>query len=601
LNATFTNSDPTDSGTVTFQLCSDAACATVLGSSTSVTVGSGAAVSWGTGPLADGTYYWRASSLDAAGNQGAWSSVRSFVLDTVGPAVPTLVGQPAQVDANPTLSASFSDPDAGDTGTVSFQICSDSACTAVVQGGSSPSGIANGADGSWSVAGLTQGTYYWRARTQDAAGNQSGWATTQQFTLDTTPPSNPTVTASPADGARLNHPPTLSAVYNDPSAGTGSLTFELCATSSCSSPLLTGSGTAGSLAAGAIGSWTPSFLVDGLYYWRVQSTDSAGNTSGWSSALSFTVDATPPDAPLLSGASGMRVQATPALEARVDDPTDPGDSARIYVQVCSDADCTTLVTSGYSADVPSGTLAGWQVPSALADGTYYWRALAEDSVGNRSDWSATRPFVVDTVPPAVPGMGGVGGGADVNQPRMSGTFVSSDPGDTGTLQFQLCADPDCATLVLSGTSASVASASWTPDAAVLEDGVYFWRVRSEDAAGNDSAWSASSTFTLDRTPPGRPRDFRAKVNGRLLTLSWRPPVDRSKVRGYALIVNGKRTRTLTATTFKLRIKLRRHDRRSFAVATIDSAGNVSDSTRTIATFVPRLSLKQTRSSSTHRH
>ncbi len=595
LSATFTNSDPTDSGTVTFQLCSDAACATVLGTSTSATVGSGTGVTWGAGPLADGTYYWRASSLDAAGNQGAWSSVRSFVLDTVGPAVPTLGSLPAQVDATPSLSASFSDPDAGDTGTISFQICTDSACTAVVQSGSSPSGIANGADGSWTAAGLAQGSYYWRAKAQDAAGNQSAWSATQQFTLDTTPPSGPTVTASPVDGARLNHPPTLSAVYNDSGAGTGSLTFEVCATSSCSSPLLTGS--TGTLAAGATGSWTPSFLFDGLYYWRVQSTDSAGNASGWSSVLSFTVDATPPDAPVLSGAPGMRVQATPALAARVDDPTDPGDTARIYVQVCSDADCTTVVTSGYSGEVPDGTLAGWQAP-AFADGTYYWRAMAEDSVGNRSGWSGTHAFVVDTVSPAVPGTGGVGGGAEVNQPHMSGTFVSSDPGDTGMLQFQLCADPDCTTVVVSGWSASIAagaSASWTPDAAFLEDGVYFWRVRSEDAAGNDSAWSASSRFTLDRTPPGRPRDFTAKVHGHLLTLSWRPPADRSKVRGYALIVNGKKTRTLRPTTLKLRIKLKRHDRRSFAVASIDSAGNMSDSTRTIATVVPRLSLKQTRS------
>jgi hypothetical protein len=261
------------------------------------------------------------------------------------------------------------------------------------------------------------------------------------------------------------------------------------------------------------------------------------------------------------------------------------------------------VTSGYSGEVPEGTLAGWQAPT-LVDGTYYWRAMAEDSVGNRSGWSGTHAFVVDTVAPAVPGTGGVGGGAEVNQPHMSGTFVSSDPGDTGMLQFQLCADPDCTTVVVSGWSASIAagaSASWTPDAAFLEDGVYFWRVRSEDAAGNDSAWSASSRFTLDRTPPGRPRDFTAKVQGHLLTLSWRPPADRSKVRGYALIVNGKKTRTLRPTTLKLRIKLKPHDRSSFAVASIDSAGNMSDSTRTIATVVPRLSLKHTRSPATRRH
>ncbi|HYA08005.1 MAG TPA: Ig-like domain-containing protein, partial [Gaiellaceae bacterium] len=494
------------------------------------------------------------------------------------------------------------DPDAPDTGTISFQVCSDSACTAVVKTGSSPAGIANGASGSWTASGLAQGSYYWRAQAQDAAGNQSAWSGTQQFALDTTPPSLPTVSASPADGLRINQPPTLSAVYNDPSGGTGSLTFELCATSSCASPILTNSGTTGSLTAGAAGSWTPSFLFDGVYYWRVQSVDVAGNASGWSPALSFTVDATPPETPLPASPSGLRVRTGPVLAARVDDPTDPGDQARIFVEVCADADCTTILTSGYSGTVPVGTLASWAAPT-FGDGTYYWRALAEDILGNRSDWSAARTFIVDTVAPSVPTQGGVGDAALVNRPRLSGTFVSSDPGDSGTLQFQVCADADCATVVASGSSASVAAggtASWTA-ADELEDGVYFWRVRSEDTAGNDSDWSPTWSFTLDQTPPGRPQDFSAKITGHVLTLSWRPPAGTTKVRGYALIVNGKKARTLTPTTLKVRIRLLKNDTRTFAVAAVDPAGNMSETTRTIAAFAQRLSLKQIRSATARHH
>ena len=83
LNATFVDSDATDSGTVTFQVCSDAACSRRLRAVRRRPVGSGAGASWTPpGPLADGTYYWRASAKDAAGNQGAWSAVHSFVLDT---------------------------------------------------------------------------------------------------------------------------------------------------------------------------------------------------------------------------------------------------------------------------------------------------------------------------------------------------------------------------------------------------------------------------------------------------------------------------------------------------------------------------------------
>jgi hypothetical protein len=604
LNATFTNSDPTDGGTVTFQRCSDATCTSVLGTFTSGTVVSGGAVSW-TPTLPDGTYYWRASSLDAAGNQGAWSSVRSFVLDTNPPNVVSLAGPAdgAHVGAAPTLKGTFSSADAGDSGSIFFQVCSDSSCTAVVTSGWSAAGLADTAVGSWKPSGLADGVYYWRAQPTDAAGNtQTTWSSIWSFTLDTTPPAPPTTTGSLVDAVRLNQPPTLTAVYNDSGGGTGSLEFELCATISCTTPILTSTGATGSLAAGATGSWKPTFLFDGLYFWHVRSVDSAGNASGWSSVLSFSVDATSPEAPVLSGANGMRVPGAPALAARVSDPTDPGDEARIFVEVCGDATCATILASGYSGTVPVGSLAGWQAPD-LGSGTYYWRALAEDVVGNRSEWSAARTFVVDTVPPAVPLQGGVSEAALVSRPRLSGTFSDQDAGDSGTLEFQVCADADCATVVAHGSSATVAAGqtgSWTA-VETLDDGVYFWRVRAVDVAGNGSAWSSTRSFTLDQTPPGQPQDFSAQVTGQVLTLTWRPPAGSGKVRGYALIVNGKKTRTLDAKTLKLKIQLLKHDKRSFAVAAIDPAGNMSEATRTIATFKVPLSLKQARSAALRRH
>ncbi len=604
LNATFVDSDPTDSGTVTFRLCSDAACSTVLASYTTATpVGSGAAVSWTpTGPLADGTYYWQASAQDVALNQGAWSAVQSFVVDTTAPAVPTLGSVAAKVNSGPTLSATFSDPDVPDTGSIDFQVCSDSACTSVAASGSSPGGIANGASGSWTASGLADGAYYWRARAKDAAGNQSAWSVpaAQQFTLDTTPPPAP-VQGSFTAGERISQPPTLTAVYNDPSGGPGSLTFEICATSSCSAPVLSYSGTTGSLASGTTGSWTPAFLFDGPYFWRVQSVDSVGNASPWSPALGFTIDATPPDAPVLLSPDGLRARSGPALTGRIEDPTDPGDQARLYIEICSDSACANSLANGYSGAVPVGTSAGWQAP-ALGDGTYYWRALGEDAAGNRGGWSATRTFVVDNSAPSVPAPSGLSDAAVVNTIRLSGTFDSSDPSDRGTLQFQVCGDAECTAVVLDGSSATVAAgrtASWTGDGALLDDGVYFWRVRSVDAAGNPSAWSGTRSFTLDQTPPGSPQGFKAKISGTLLTLTWRPPADGKNLRSYALIVNGKKTRTLKPKTHRLRIHLRRHDRRSFAIAAVDAAGNMS-ATRTIAAAGQRFAIKQARASAVNR-
>ena len=210
---------------------------------------------------------------------------------------------------------------------------------------------------------------------------------------------------------------------------------------------------------------------------------------------------------------------------------------------------------------------------------------------------------MDTVAPSTPLQGGVSNAALVSRPRLSGTFSDADTGDSGTLEFQVCVDADCATVVADGSSASVAAGqtgSWTV-VDTLDDGAYFWRVRAVDEAGNPSAWSSTRSFTLDQTPPGRPQDFSAHLSGQVLTLRWRPPAGTGKVRGYALIVNGKRTRTLDAKTLKLRIHLRKHDRRSFAVAAIDTAGNMSAATRTIATLKPPLSLKQARSAALRLH
>jgi hypothetical protein len=306
---------------------------------------------------------------------------------------------------------------------------------------------------------------------------------------------------------------------------------------------------------------------------------------------------------VLQNADGMRTRTAPVLSARIDDPGDNDDSARLLVEFCVDPGCAIVTSTSYSAAVPVGSVAGLQAPPEV-DGTYYWRALGEDAVGNQSAWSSTQSFVVDNVAPGVPAAVAPAEGTAVNAVRLSGTFVSSDPTDRGTLDFQLCADADCANVVASGSSKSVdagATATWTLDSLGLDDGTYYWRAYAEDEAGNDSAWSQTWSVVLDQTPPGRPRDFSAQINGTVLTLRWRPPAGLPTIRGYALIINGRTTRTLAPDTRSVHIRLLQHDKRSFAIAAVDPVGNMSDTTRTVATNGQRLALKQARSSAVRRY
>jgi len=530
------------------------------------------------GTIADAAGNAATLTLATPGAAGSLAANRNLRVDTNPPATPSVSG-PADgsaLSAAPSLGATFGNSDAGDTGSLDFDLCSDAACSGILQS-SSPGGLTDGASRSWTPSSLADGTYYWRVGAHDAVGNQSGWSATSSFTLDTTPPSGPTG-STPADGVLLDRTPTLSATYTDPTAGgeTGSLDFEVCTTNACTTVIR--SATVAGMHQNDVGSWTPPGLGDGIHSWRVRAEDSVGNPSAWSAAWTFWIDSTPSPAPVLGTLSGEQVNTAPQLVAALIEPSNPEDSVRMLVELCSDPACAAVVTTGYTGFVAVDTAVGWQVPP-LPDGVYYWRELAEDAAGNQSPWSVVGSFVVDTVAPPVPVAGGPAFGAIV---RTALLRPALDTPEGGGIEFQVCADAACTSVVASGyaaSSSSGAAPSWTPEG--LPDGTYFWRIDAHDVAGNESAWSSTMSFVLDQTPPSTPRALKAKVAGKMLTLRWQAPARAVHLAGYALIVDGRRTLILTATTHTVRIKLRKDETRRFAVVALDAAGNVSLPTKQV--------------------
>src|SRR5262249_21138921 len=94
----------------------------------------------------------------------------------------------------PDLTATFNDADAGNTGTITYEVCNVSmaaaqSCAAaggVVQSsGSSASGIAIGANGTWTSGALVadDAVYYWHARATDSTGLTGSWGASRSFTL----------------------------------------------------------------------------------------------------------------------------------------------------------------------------------------------------------------------------------------------------------------------------------------------------------------------------------------------------------------------------------------------------------------------------------
>lgn len=117
-------------------------------------------------------------------------------------------------------------------------------------------------------------------------------------------------------------------------------------------------------------------LADGLYFWRVRPVNVFNSAGAWSAAWRFTVDTTPPDAPVLATPlTGQRLNlATPTLVWR------PAATANFYrLEVATTATFDELMVTQELA------ARQFRLPALAAQGTYYWRVAARDAAGN---WGA---------------------------------------------------------------------------------------------------------------------------------------------------------------------------------------------------------------------
>ena len=340
------------------------------------------------------------------------------------------------------LAATFSDPDAGDTGTVSFEVCSDSACSGVVASGS-VSGVANGATASWMPV-LADGSYYWRAQAADAAGGLSSWTATRSFTLDTVAPQT-TISAGPADPTNAT---AASFEFGADEPASFQCQLDGGGYAACTSPQ------------------SYSGLADGSHTFEVEATDQAGNTSTTSS-YSWTVDTVAPTASITSQPANPTNNTGAGFEFSADEA---GSSFQCRFD---DGDFTACTSP--------------QSYSGLADGTHSFEVEATDQAGNTGTagsyfWrvDTVAPTTVITSDPASP----------TNSTTASLGFTGTDDiTPSGSLSFQCRLDGGVFT-------ACTSPKSYTG----LADGSHTFQVKATDQAGNTSTASGYS-WTVDTTLP----------------------------------------------------------------------------------------------------
>lgn len=147
--------------------------------------------------------------------------------------------------------------------------------------------------------------------------------------------------------------------------------------------------------------------------------------------------------------------------------------------------------------------------TALPEGVRYWRLRACFSDSTRSAWSAGWSFTIDTIPPGVPSLIAPSTQSTDTTPTFSWNAAA------GAARYELLLGTvNPPTTVIRTTTAR----NYTLPTPLLY-GVYFWRVRAIDLAGNTSE-SPIRRLTLNSAENAAPVPHRFTTP--TVTLSWTP-------------------------------------------------------------------------------
>lgn len=136
---------------------------------------------------------------------------------------------------------------------------------------------------------VSDGTYYFRIRTKDKAGNFASWKTMFILKYDGTAPTNPGIMNSGCSAQNnlwqnsCNQPGFTWSGASDSSSGVAGYQYYWGTSSAGTSSNYT-----------SASSYSPSAVSDGTYYFRVRTKDNAGNYASWKTMFILRYDATLP-------------------------------------------------------------------------------------------------------------------------------------------------------------------------------------------------------------------------------------------------------------------------------------------------------------------
>lgn len=422
--------------------------------------------------MMDGVWYWRVRAVNAYGVAGPWSVARSFTIDTAPPNRPLLLspldgtafpGMPIFKWAKSSTAVSYqfqyNDLDASNA----FFHRSDWLKSTSYK----PPALQN--------TDYYNTIFYWFVRAKDALGNVSHWSTPMTFSVTPAIPAKPTLTI-PANN-HFTRDTTVLLLWNQADYAED---YHVQVTRNAKFGL-----TSRVVDLEDVDNtfFITDPLADGRYYWRVRGRNTEGTYGNWSAVRNFTEDTQPPPARVpVKPLNLSTITGTPTFSWKAV----PG--AKYYTFRYG-----TSVNPNIGIEYESGhfTRTAYKPPAAMPPNkTYYWFVKAEDAAGNVGNWSA--PFEVSIKPPtpARVVLGTIPNGYSTDEDTFDLDWKKVDYG----AQYELQLDDNARFLSPETLNSAPETNSLT--VGPLAAGLWYWRVRAQNADNIFGAWSASRSFRV---------------------------------------------------------------------------------------------------------
>ncbi|WP_430649563.1 Ig-like domain-containing protein [Bradyrhizobium murdochi] len=361
------------------------------------TANSSGAWTYTTAALTDGNHSLKATATTTSGTSST-SSVLAVKIDTAAPTAPTM--------ATPTNNAN---------GGLNLTGTAEANSVVKVFDGTTQIGTATAnSSGAWNytTGALAAGSHSLTAKATDAAGNTGAASAVVTASTGTSAPP-----ATPAT-------PTIASFSNDTGkAGDGITsdnTLQLKGTAAANSTIkiYDGSTQIGTTTASSTGSWDyiTSVLTNAKHVLTATATNSSGQTSAASGAVTVTVDTVAPTAPVLSSNAIVNTN-----QVKLSGTAEANSTVTVY-------DGTTAVGTG-----TTNSTGAWSVTTnALSTGTHTLTAKAADVAGNVSDTSQSISSVISgTSPTPTPSTSIESAGATSLVESGNKYYLNSSSGGTG--------------------------------------------------------------------------------------------------------------------------------------------------------------------------